>query len=480
MGILNNAKWVAFSQVFKILVQLVNIVYLARLISPSEYGIMAMALVVINFGMLVRDLGTAAAIIQKKQLTDELINAIFWMNLFMGIIIAGVICAFSPLFSHLFHSPGLTPVLLLVSIIFPLSSSSATHLALLERDSKFKSISFIEIRSSVISVILALLLAYNGFGVYSLVFQMITLTGLTTIQFWYISKWRPSLSMAFNFSHLKDILGFSVNLSLFNFINYFSRNADSIIIGRYMSASVLGAYSLAYRIMLFPLQSLTFVISRSLFPVLSKNQDDHGNLRKIYLNCVFFILFLVVPLMSGLAYISNPFVYFIFGDKWTLTASILLWLAPTAIIQAVLSSTGTVFMAKGRTDVLFKLGLLGAFLYVSSFVIGVNFGIVNFARFYFLANVINFFPAMYLLMKLIDGSLWILLKKCYLVFVIDMFMIVSMFVFNNFYPISYNNEYDFLNFLLTILVGGGVYLIMALVLIKDIRFFIANKIIAKN
>lgn len=105
MGILNNAKWVAFSQVFKILVQLVNIVYLARLISPSEYGIMAMALVVINFGMLVRDLGTAAAIIQKKQLTDELINAIFWMNLFMGIIIAGVICAFSPLFSHLFHSP---------------------------------------------------------------------------------------------------------------------------------------------------------------------------------------------------------------------------------------------------------------------------------------------------------------------------------------------------------------------------------------
>jgi hypothetical protein len=81
---------------------------------------------------------------------------------------------------------------------------------------------------------------------------------------------------------------------------------------------------------------------------------------------------------------------------------------------------------------------------------------------------------------MIDGSLWILLKKCYLVFVIDMFMIVSMFVFNNFYPISYNNEYDFLNFLLTILVGGGVYLIMALVLIKDIRFFIANKIIAKN
>jgi hypothetical protein len=82
-------------------------------------------------------------------------------------------------------------------------------------------------------------------------------------------------------------------------------------------------------------------------------------------------------------------------------------------------------------------------------------------------------------MKLIDGSLWILLKKCYLVFVIDMFMIVSMFVFNNFYPISYNNEYDFLNFLLTILVGGGVYLIMALVLIKIFVFLLLIKSLLK-
>nr|WP_267284698.1 oligosaccharide flippase family protein [Klebsiella pneumoniae] len=145
MNLINSAKWVAFSQFFKVIVQLVNIVYLARLIPPSEYGIMAMALVVINFGLLIRDLGTAAAIIQRKEIDDGIINSIFWLNLFMGLFIAVAIIFASPLIASFFHTPKLIYVLLLISLIFPISSSSAAHLALLERASKFRVISLIEI-----------------------------------------------------------------------------------------------------------------------------------------------------------------------------------------------------------------------------------------------------------------------------------------------------------------------------------------------
>ncbi|HBK4592651.1 TPA: oligosaccharide flippase family protein, partial [Klebsiella michiganensis] len=174
---------------------------------------------------------------------------------------------------------------------------------------------------------------------------------------------------------------------------------------------VLGAYSLAYRIMLFPIASLTFVATRALFPILSKNQDDHDTLKKTYLDCVFAILFIVVPLMSGLAFLSKPFVILVFGKEWILTSSILLWLAPTAIIQSVLSTSGTVFMAKGRTDILMKLGILGMLIYMSAFILGVQYNIITFAKFYFLANIINFFPAMYLLMRIINGNLLELFKK---------------------------------------------------------------------
>ena len=242
-----------------------------------------------------------------------------------------------------------------------------------------------------------------------------------------------------------------------------------------MASSVLGAYSLAYRIMLFPIASLTFVATRALFPILSKNQDDHETLKKTYLNCVFSILFIVVPLMSGLAFLSKPFVILVFGKEWLLTSSILLWLAPTAIIQSVLSTSGTVFMAKGRTDILMKLGVLGMLLYMSAFIIGVQYNIITFAKFYFLANIINFFPAMYLLMKIINGNLFELFKKALPIFCMGLIMIAVMFIVRK--PI--NSLFDEISFsyLLTMTsIGAITYFILAIVLLKPVRSFIVNRV----
>ncbi|WP_273890488.1 lipopolysaccharide biosynthesis protein [Serratia marcescens] len=413
MGLVSNAKWVAFSQLFKIGVQVLNIVVLARLMPPSEYGLMSMALVVTNFALLVRDLGTAAAIIQRKDLQNETINAIFWLNILMGLTIAGIIVIFSPVIAYVFHEPRLIAVLCLLAISFPLASSASAHMALLERDSKFKKVASIEISSSVVAVIVAIIMAYQGFGVYSLVAQILVLSLMSSVQLWLASKWRPSFNNMINTKEIKGLIGFSGNLTLFNFINYFSRNADSMMIGHYMSAAILGAYSLAYRIMLFPLQSMTTVASRALFPILSQHQDNSDKVRATYLNVVYVILLVVFPLMTGLAVLREPFVQLVFGVQWSMTAAILLWLAPTGIIQAVLSTTGSVFMAKGRTDILMRLGILGAILQVGAFIIGVRFDIDTFVKLYFIANVINFFPVMVILMWLIGGALKDVLFKVY-------------------------------------------------------------------
>ncbi|MCF6691504.1 MOP flippase family protein [Raoultella terrigena] len=428
MGILSNTKWVAISQLFKIGVQLLNIVVLARLIPPSEYGLMAMALVITNFATLIRDLGTSAAIIQKRDLGNRTINAIFWLNVMMGFCISVIIIILSPFISYLFHEEKLVYVLCLLSISFPLASSSSSHLALLERASKFKSIAFIEISSSVTAVIIAILMAYANWGVYSLVGQAITLSFMSTLLLWGKSRWRPDFKKIIDWSEIKGLLGFSGNLTVFNFINYFSRNADSMIIGHYMTSTILGAYSLAYRVMLFPIQNLTFVITRALFPVFSTYQDDDIQLKKSYLNTLYYILLLVLPLMIGLMALSEPFVKLVFGDKWHNTALILAWLAPTGIIQAVLSTSGTIFMAKGKTNLLMKLGIVGAILQVGAFIIGSQYDIITFAKLYFIANVINFFPVMLCVMHCIKGTLFELFKKIYPLFVCVTFMF---FAINN-------------------------------------------------
>ncbi|MDQ2567892.1 MOP flippase family protein, partial [Klebsiella michiganensis] len=434
MGLLSNTKWVALSQGIKVGVQLLNIVVLARLIPPAEYGLMAMALVVTNFAGLVRDLGTAAAIIQKKNLQERTVNAIFWLNVCMGITIAIIIVLSSPVISMVFHEQRLVMVLCLLSISFPLASTASAHLALLEKKSRFKEIAFIEISSSVVAVSTAIILAYVGFGVYSLVFQSILLSLMSTIQFWFKSEWRPNTKTIIDIPEIKKLIGFSGNLTIFNFINYFSRNADSIIIGHFLSSAILGAYSLAYRIMLFPVQNMTFVASRALYPVFSEYQDDNEKLKRTYYSTLYYILFLVFPLMTGLAILSKPFINLVFGDKWILTASILTWLAPTGIIQAVLSTSGTIFMAKGKTYTLMKLGILGMVLQVSSFILGVQFDIVTFAKFYFIANVLNFIPVMWCVLNILDGSLGEFFLKIYKLILATVLMIVFINMLTSYVP----------------------------------------------
>lgn len=473
MTLLKNAQWNMLSQFFKMLVQLINVIYLAKIIPPAEYGIMAMALVIINLGILLRDLGTSAAIIQKKSLSQDLVNTVFWLNSFMGLSLAIIVAVSAPFVSSFYGQVKLFPVLILLSITFPLSSCAATHLALLERESRFKTISFIEVSSSIIAVIVAITMANMGFGVFSLVGQAIILNLMSAIQFWRASKWRPYFKRFINLDELRSIFGFSANLSLFNFINYFSRNADSFIIGKFLSAAILGSYNLAYRLMLFPIQTLTFVANRSLYPILSRHQDDNSVISKNYFNCVFIILMLTTPLMCGLAFYSTPFIYLVFGSQWFLTAEILRWLAPTAIIQAVLSTTGAVFMAKAKTDVLMRLGFLGTFLQVSSFIIGVQYDIKIFAMCYFIANCLNFFPVMFCLFKIIDVSFIDFFKRISPIFVSSFLMVLFLYALSIIYPVN-----DIANLLVLVLfaVAGAFVYILALFLVSsDFRsYFIAR------
>lgn len=469
MSLLSNAKWNSFSQFFKVIVQVINIVYLAKLIPPSEYGVMAIALVFVNLANLLRDLGTSASLIQRRTLSHSLINSVFWFNVLMGIVLAIIIAIISPLVAGFYEQGKLINILCLLSITFPLASCATVHLSLLERESKFRVISLIEIISASASVIVAIIMANEGYGVYSLVMQSLIINASSAIMFWRVSGWKPTLKGFINWSEIKDIFHFSSRLAGFNFVNYFSRNMDSFIIGKFMSTVILGNYNLAYRIMLFPVQSLTFVMSRSLYPILSSSQDDNELIKCNYLKCVVYILSISAPLMTGLAFFSNDFVRVVFGDNWSLTGNILHWLAPTAIIQSILSTTGAVFTAKGRTDILFRLGILGALLQVTAFIIGVKFNILVFSALYLLANIINFFPVMYTLLKLIDCPFSVFLKEIFIIIPSTLIMLCFLFFYGEGVSISTS---VLINIILQSLIGAVVYFLALFFLVKVKRVFV--------
>ncbi|HCB2713445.1 TPA: O83 family O-antigen flippase, partial [Escherichia coli] len=364
MSTFNNAKWVGLSQFTKVILQIMALIIFSRLLDPLEYGIMAMATVISNFALIIRDLGTGAAVIQRKVISNDLLSSIFWLNIIMGLLVMVAIIICAPLLSEFFKESKLCNVLLLLSVTFPLASAAIVHQANLEREFQFAKVCSIEIASSLISFLIGIVCAIKNYGVYSLVALTISQAMISTLGMWFASKWRPQFKV--NWSEIQEVYSFSGNLTLFNMVNYFSRNSDGIIIGRFFSSAILGAYSLAYRIMLFPVQSLTSVISRSLYPVISRMQDDVNSINHVYMRTLAFISTLTLPLMMGLWSIRNEFVMEILGAKWISVVGILSWLAPTGYIQSLVSTTGTILMACGRANILFYLGVAAAVLQVSA------------------------------------------------------------------------------------------------------------------
>lgn len=407
----SNARWIGAIQVFRVAVQLVGLLLLSRLLSPEDFGLVAMVSIVTNLAGLLRDMGTAAAVIQKQTLENEIILTAFWLNCIIGVALGMGIAGLSGLLAAIFHAPALVGLLLLVAVAFPITGSGTVHQALLERASRFSVIARVEIIAALCGLGVALIAAYAGAGAYSLVLQTLAVAVLSTVQLWFASGWRPR--WYWSTARLRELSGFSSNLFAFNIVNYFSRNADNMVVGRWLGASSLGAYSLAYRIMLFPLQNLTVVATRALFPVFSRQQTAPGEMAGLYLRTLSVIAFFTAPLMAGLFVLRVPFVHVFLGEKWSSVAGLIAWLAPVGFIQSLVSTTGTVFMAGGRTDTLFRLGVLGAVLQVSSFLIGVHWGVTGVAAGYFIANLLNALPAFYFTFRLLDQSAWQLVGAIY-------------------------------------------------------------------
>lgn len=473
MSLLSNAKWVSLSQFGRIIIQLISLTVLTRFIPPADYGLMALGTVVMNFVFIIRDLGTASAIIQRKEVDDDILNSVFWLNVTMGVGLCILIILCTPLIELLFKNEKLDNILYLLCFCFPLASIGSAHQALMERNSHFKKIAIIELLSSLSGFVVALLVAINNGGVYALVYQLICSSFISSILFFYLSSWTPSLH--FKFEGVKKIIGFSSRLTVFNLVNYFSRNADAMIISRKYDANILGAYSLAYRIMLFPLQSLTFIALRSLYPILSRNQDDLKLIREIYLKTIFIISMITIPLMLGLVFLRTPFITIALGPNWAITSNILLWLAPTGIIQSILSCSGSILMSTNNTKTLMLLGIFGAAIQVLSFFIGSLFSINIFVFAYFIANVINALVVLYFTFKSIKLNIYSFCKILLIPTLSCSVMIIALhFVKKIIYINNVVNDVSYL--IIQVIIGCIVYFIVFYIFVNIcLRFKIMSE-----
>lgn len=398
--VLLGASWSVIARVTIQLSALAASTVVARRVPPFAFGVVGMATLAIGLISLFRDLGTSSAVIQKRDLNQSLLSSLFWVN--VGIGFAGTTLCFlsAPFVAKIFREPAVVPVVRVLSVSFLIGSLANIHAALPNRSMIFKKISLIDMTSSIVGLGVVVILACLHAGVWSIVAGSLTATTLTSILFFVTSEWQPSL--VFSWPEVRSVMNFGLNLSAFNLFNYLARNSDNAIVGRYLGSAALGFYQLAYNIMLFPVEGVAHVLTRVMFPAFSEIQHDNERFRRVYLRTCSTIALITFPLMAGAAMLAEPLIMTVYGPRWVNVIPVLTILAPVGLVQSILTTTGLIYTAKGRTALLSKVGGTVSVLYVISFIVGLPWGIRGVAFSYSACVGLLLFPSLYIPFRLID------------------------------------------------------------------------------
>ncbi len=366
---LSGVFYTAIARYSGIVISLIITAILARLLSPDDFGIVAVATVIINFFGIFANIGIPAAIIQNKELTNKDMNSIYMFTIWVGGILSLLFFLSSWSIATFYQDDRLTLICQLLSVCLFFTAASIVPNALFYRDKDFKFIAYRTCIVQVIAGILSILAAIKGAGLYTLVIQPI-LSGLLV---WIISlkRYPQQFQWTFGIKSIKKIWNYSMYQFLFSIVNYFTRNLDKLLIGKYMGLSPLGYYEKSYRLMMLPLQNTTYIITPVMHPILSDYQNDMNKLGRTHERVIRLLAFIGFPLSIMLLFSARELVLCAFGEQWTPSIPVFQILSLTVGLQLLLSSSGSFYQAGNDTRGLFICGAFSALTSVIGLFIGI-------------------------------------------------------------------------------------------------------------
>lgn len=402
----------AIAKYSNIFISLIVTAILARILSPEEFGIVAIATVIIVFFNMLTEIGIGPAIIQNKELNKEDLSNIFSFTIWFGLILTIIFVLLAKPIAIYYETPILEPISYYLSIAIFFNSSQIVPNALIYKDKDFKFIALRSFSVQLFAGVIAVISVFLGFGIYALLINPI----LSSILLFIISYVKKPIKfkLYFNIKSLKKILSFSTYQFLFNLINYFSRNLDKLIIGKYLNNTMLGYYEKSYRLMMLPLQTITHVVSPVMHPVFSDLQNDFKKLSDSYLKIVKLLSYIGFPFSVLLFFTSRELVLLIFGMQWERSIPSFEILSFSVGFQIILSTSGSIFQAANSTKIMFISGVLSTIITVIAILVGV---------FYFktieavsvgimISIILNFFQAYYLMYNIVFKSNLINIINC--------------------------------------------------------------------
>jgi PST family polysaccharide transporter len=374
-----------------IAIQLTSTVLLARLLSPKDYGIMAMVLAVTNFAGLFRDFGLSSAVIQTKSLTSAQQSNLFWLNVALGALLTVLVAAASPLVVWFYGRPELLWVTFALSFSFLIGSVGSQHGAMLVRNMQFGRQGTCSIAGALCSLAVSIVLALHGWSYWSLVWGNLAGAAATTLLLFVLSPFRPSWPQ--KDAPVRDMLKFGADVTAFNIVNYFHRNLDNILIGKFAGAAALGYYSRAYTLLMLPINAARSPINAVGFPALSRLANQPKEFREFCRRITWVIAIISMPLAAFLAVQADRIIPLALGPSWDESIPLFIVLSVVAFIQPPCSIRGQVMLSLGQSRRQLRWGVGGALFRSCAFAFGIQWGALGVAISYAAAEVLLLYPS---------------------------------------------------------------------------------------
>ncbi len=348
-------------------------IILARLLSPREFGLIGMITVFIAVSESFINSGFSSALIRKKDCTDTDFSTVFYFNLVAGILFFFILFFSAPAIAGFFDEPQLEAIVQVLGIILIIDSLTLIQRTILTKRIDFKLQARISVIASLGSGIVAIVMAFNGFGVWSLVVQRLLRQGLNSLFLWLWNRWRPL--WVFSKQSFKELFGFGSKLLISGLIDTIYRNIYYLVIGKYFSAQELGYYTRAEGFKNLPSQNLNSIVSRVTYPVLSSIQDDIPRLRNNYQKLIRSVMFITFILMLGMAAVAEPMIHTLIGAKWEPAIIYLQMLCFVGMMYPLHALNLNMLQVQGRSDLFLKLEIIKKLIAIPTIIIGIFWGI---------------------------------------------------------------------------------------------------------
>lgn len=458
----NSFKWSAIGTTINKVLSIIVFIFMARQLTPSDYGIVALLTILIGFAKVFTESGYKEAIIYFKIKDEKQLSSIFYLLFLLSLVFFIILNLFKNQLATLLMN-GIDEYILYVSFILLLSPLKVVSLAKFEESMKFKEITYIEFISLLVSSLAGLFLAYSGFGVMSLIVMLIVNEFMLIFLFYFLSSWR--LKLVFDFQSIKYIYNYSIHLISFTLVNFITENLDKLLISKYMGKADMGIYQRTQQLTIMPAMFISQAIGRVFFPYIISFKDDLEKVKELHIKTLQLIVFSGFPLLSLLIIFSDEFVLLLLSEKWKAMIPLLEIFAIMGMFQVIGFITVNLYKSLGYTKLQNKINLILKANVLISTVIGINFGIMGLIYALLSARGINFFVTQYFICKIISFNLKKLIIKLlpYLTFLV-IYIQIFYYIKNNFLII--HNLYSLIGL-------SGVYLIcyfgLGFILFKDIR-----------